>query len=176
MAGVNTTVQIAGVKDAVRQLNQIEPGLRKKFAAEINDIASPGLEKARQAYRFIPLSQGGAVKSGLERQWAGPAVRGRKVAPLTLEKARKGLKVKLDTRRDATATILVQQTDPGWAIFETAGRKTANLLGDNLGPLSPGKTRLFGRVVYAAKSEIEDRIAKHVLSVVNAVNSNLRTK
>jgi hypothetical protein len=114
--------------------------------------------------------------SGLERNWAGPAVRGRKVAPLTLDKARKGLKVKLDTRRKATSTILIQQTDPGWAIFETAGRKTSNRLGDSLGPLDSGKTRLFGRVVFAVSPQIQEKIAKHTLDVVNAINSNIRIR
>jgi hypothetical protein len=166
---VNTNFVVAGVADAVRQLNTIEPKLRKKFEAEISDIAEPALSQARQAYRFVPLS-------GLERKWAGPAVRGRQVAPLTLEKARDGLKVKLDTRRKATSTILIQQTDPGWAIFETAGRKTSNRLGDSLGPLGSGKTRLFGRVVYAVKPQIEEKVAKHTLKVVNAVNTNMRTR
>ena len=166
---VDTTFVVAGVADAVRQLNTIEPKLRKKFAAEITDIAQPAISAAGRAYRFVPLS-------GLERNWAGPAVRGRKVAPLTLEKAREGLKVKLDTRRKATSTILIQQTDPGWAIFETAGRKTSNRLGDSLGDLAPGRTRLFGRVVFAFSPQIQEKIAKHTLSVVNAVNGNIRAK
>jgi hypothetical protein len=166
---VNTSFEVAGVADAVRQLNKIEPGLRKKFAAEINDIAQPAISEAGKAYRFVPIS-------GLERNWAGPAVKGRKVAPLTLDKARKGLKVKLDTRRKATSTILIQQTDPGWAIFETAGRKNSNRLGDSLGPLESGKTRLFGRVVFAVSPQIQEKIAKHTLSVVNAINSNMRIK
>ena len=166
---VNTSIEVAGVADAIRKLNKLEPGLRKKFVAEVNDIAEPALSKARQAYRFVPIS-------GLERNWAGPAVRGRKVAPLTLEKARKGLKVKVDTSRKATSTIYIQQTDPGWAIFETAGRKTSNRLGDSLGPTEPGRTRLFGRVIFAVSDEIQEKIAKHTLAVVNAINTNMRIK
>ena len=166
---IETSIEIAGVADAIRKLNKIEPGLRKKFAAEINDIAEPALSAARNAYRFVPIS-------GLNRNWAGPAVKGRKVAPLTLEKARKGLKVKLDTSRKATSTIYIQQTDPGWAIFETAGRKTINNLGSSLGYLEKGRTRLFGRVVYAVSDEVQKKIAKHTLNVVNAINTNIRIK
>ena len=166
---VETRFEVAGVADAIRQLNKIEPGLRKKFVAEVNDIAEPALSQARRAYRFVPIS-------GLERNWSGPAVKGRKVAPLTIEKAQKGLKVKVDTGRKATSTIYIQQTDPGWAIFETAGRKTSNRLGSSLGPLESGRTRLFGRVIYSVSDEIQKKIAKHALDVVNAINANMRIK
>lgn len=166
---VETSIRVAGVKDAVRALNKIEPGLRKEFRNNVQDIAQPVINKAAEAYKFVPLS-------GLERQWAGPAVRGRKVAPLTLEKARKGIKVVLDTNRNATATILIQQTDAGWAIFETAGRKTTNPLGTALGPLPAGKTRLFGRVVYAHQELIAQKIQQYVLKVVNDVNGQIRLR
>jgi hypothetical protein len=44
---------------------------------------------------------------------------------LIQRKAAKGVKVKLDTRRNATSVIVIQQGDAGAAIFETAGRATA---------------------------------------------------
>jgi hypothetical protein len=166
---VEANIKIAGVKDAIRTLNKIEPGMRKEFRNNVQAIAQPVLNKAAEAYKFVPIS-------GLERTWAGPAVRGRKVAPLTLDKARRGLKVILDTRSNATASILIQQNDAGWAIFETAGRKTTNSLGTALGPLSPGKTRLFGRVVYGNQDLIAKEIEKYVLKVVNDINGQIRIR
>lgn len=164
---VETTLKVTGVREALVTLRRLDPELRKQFEREVQQIARPAVDAAANAYRFVPLS-------GMERQWSGPAVRGRKVFPLTLAKARRGIKVKFDTRRRSTSTIYIQQTDPGWAIFETAGRKTDNRLGRALGPLDPGTTRLFGRVVYSKTRDIERQITRMALRVVNRINSDLR--
>ena len=37
--------EIAGIREAVASLNKIEPGLRKQFAAELNQIAAPALNR-----------------------------------------------------------------------------------------------------------------------------------
>jgi hypothetical protein len=39
-----------------------------------------------------------------------------------LQKAKKGVQLRIDTRRNAVGVILVEQKDPAAAIFETAGR------------------------------------------------------
>jgi hypothetical protein len=172
---VETTIQVAGLQEALKTLNKIEPELRKQFLRDVNELAEPALKAARDAYKFLPLS-------GTERAWDGTGVErraagrisGRKVFPLDIDKARKGIKIKLDTRRKATSTILIQQTDPGWAIFETAGRKTVNPLGTQLGHLDAGKTRLFGRAVFANRDKIEAAVARIAIKVVNRVNTDFR--
>ena len=40
---VTTNTEIVGIREAVASLNKIEPGLRKQFAAELNQIAAPAL-------------------------------------------------------------------------------------------------------------------------------------
>jgi hypothetical protein len=164
---VEMTTQIAGINDAIRSLNKIEPGLRKQFNNDARVIAQPATDAVKNAYKFVPLS-------GMNRQWAGPAVRGRKVFPFTLAKAKRGVDVVFNTDRRSLGVINVVQRDAGTAIFETAGRKNQNPLGESLGPIQPKRTRLIGPVVYSKRREIEDGIRDLALKIVNRVNKDFR--
>ena len=161
------STQVLGINEAIRSLNKIEPGLRKQFNNEARAIAQPATDAVRSAYRFVPLS-------GMERRWAGPAVNGRRVFPFTLAKARKGVDVVFDTDRRTLGVINVVQRDTGTAIFETAGRKNPNPLGDSLGRVLPGRTRVIGPVVYSRVNLIEREMEKFAMRIVNRVNRELK--
>ena len=163
----SVSVEIQGINEAIRSLNKIEPGLRKQFNNDAREIAKPATDAVKNAYKFVPLE-------GMNRKWAGPAVRGRKVFPFTVAKARRGVDVTFNTDRRSLGVINIVQRDAGTAIFETAGRKNPNPLGDSLGTLSPGRTRLIGPVVYSKRQEIEDGIRQLALKIVNRVNKELK--
>ena len=169
---VEASMTVAGINEAIRSLNKLEPGLRKQFNDEARAIAAPAVDAVRGAYKFVPPS--GKESSGFNRKWAGPAVKGRKVFPFTVEKARKGVDVAFNTDRKTTGTILIVQRDAGTAIFETAGRKNSNPLGDALGPIQPGRTRVMGPVVYSRREEIEKALRQVALVIINKVNRELR--
>jgi len=163
---VTTNTEIVGIREAVASLNKIEPGLRKQFAAELNQIAAPALNVARSRYASL-----GVPLSGMAKTWTNGS---RKLFPYSVTKAQKGVKVKLDTRRNAAAVIVISQTDQAASIFETAGRKNASTLATNLGNTPPaGRTRLFGPAVYSQKRAITNEIEKAALRVVNKVNREL---
>jgi len=123
----STGIEVAGVKEAIRSLNKLEPGLRKQFVADAKQIVAPILDDARGRYPEQLLS-------GMERNWTQ---RGNKKFPYDAKKARSGVKHKVDTRRDAKSVIKVTQSDPAATIVEFAG-KNANPLGTALNK--------FGRV------------------------------
>ena len=164
---VKTDVNVAGINEAIRSLNKIQPGLRKEFNNEARAVGAPAVNAVRSAYRFVPLS-------GMERKWAGPAVKGRKVFPWNLDKARKGVDIVFNTDRRSLGVINIVQRDTGTAIFETAGRKSSNPLGNSLGPISPGRTRVIGPVVYSKKAEIEKVMYELALRIVRRVNRELK--
>jgi hypothetical protein len=161
------SIQVKGINEAIRSLNKIEPGLRKAYMNEARSIASPAVNAVKNAYKFVPLS-------GMKRQWAGPAVNGRKVFPFTLAKARRGVNVTFNTDRRSLGVINVVQRDAGTAIFETAGRKDRNPLGDSLGDISPGRTRVIGPVVYSKRREIEDVMKMFTDRLVQRVEKELK--
>lgn len=164
---VSTDISVLGINEAIRSLNKIEPGLRKEFNNEARAIGAPAVNAVRDAYRFVPLS-------GMNRKWAGPAVNGRKVFPWNLDKAKKGVDVVFDTNRRTTGTINIVQRDTATAIFETAGRKTSNPLGNALGSLSPGRTRIIGPVVYSRIAETTKVMGEFALRVVDRVNREMK--
>lgn len=161
---VNTTMEVAGVRDAIRALNKVEPGLRKEFTAEAQQIAKPAIEHVQESYVAVPLS-------GMNRRWTS---KDRRLFPFDLAKARRGVKLKVDASREATSIINIQQTDPGTAVFETAGRATANRLGESLGPLRPAHTRILGPAVFRRRRQIEGAMQRLAVNAVERVNRELR--
>ena len=159
--------ELVGVRQAVASLNKIEPGLRKQFAAELNQIAQPAIQAAQSRYTAL-----GVPLSGMSRPWSN---NGRKLFPFDPAKAAKGVKVKLDTRRNAMSVIVIEQGDAGAAIFETAGRRTRNTLATNLGKTpAQGRTRLFGPAVYSKIREVTKEIERATLRVINQVDRSLK--
>ena len=159
----NADMELVGLRDAIRSLNKIEPGLRKQFVADARRIAQPAVDSVRRNYTKVPLS-------GMSRKWSQG---GRQLFPFTVAKAQRGVQVKVDTDRRTNATIVIIQKDPAAAIFETAGRRTDNSLERSLGQLAPGRTRIIGPAVYRARPEFEDELRTSILRVIKRVEKEL---
>jgi hypothetical protein len=156
---VNTTISVVGVKETINALKKIDPQLQKDFRAQANEIAQPAINAAKDVYTQLPLS-------GMQYKWNS---RGRQLFPFTVAKAKNGVKLRIDTRRNAVGVILIEQKDPATAIFETAGRANANRLGDQLGFVGQGRTRLIGPAVYKARRGIEAQMEKMILDTARTV-------
>jgi len=159
-----TNITLVGVEDAIKALRKIDPELRKQFNRDAKDIAEPAVTDAQRAYPEMPLS-------GMERQWKA---KGRTLFPYVATKARRGTKVKVDTSRKTRNVILIQQTDPGAVIFETAGRRTDNALGRSLGVVAPNTTRVLSRAVEANRARLEAGFERLVRDVMRTVNKETR--
>ena len=160
---VNTTITVSGVKETINALKKIDPQLQKDFRAKANDIAQPAIRAAQEMYTQIPLS-------GMAYKWTS---RDRKLFPFSVAKAKNGVKLRIDTRRNAVGVILIEQKDPATAIFETAGRANSNRLGDQLGFVGAGRTRLIGPAVYKARRGIETEMEKMILDTARVVRQAL---
>jgi len=156
---VNTTIQVAGVKETINALKKIDPQLQKDFRAQATSIAQPAINAAKDMYTKVPLS-------GMAYKWAS---KDRQLFPFSVAKAKSGVKLRIDTRRNAVGVILIEQKDPATAIFETAGRANANRLGDQLGFVGAGRTRLIGPAVYKARRGIEAEMEKMILDTARTV-------
>ena len=156
-----TTIQVAGVKDTINQLGKIDAQLQKDFKADAIAIAAPAVKAAQDAYFVVPLS-------GMKYNWQSEG-RSRKNFPFTVAAAVKGVRVKFDTRRGAVGVILIEQSNPAAAIFETAGRANANKLGNQLGFVGAGRTRFIGPAVYRARRGIEAEMQKMILDTARTV-------
>jgi hypothetical protein len=160
---VNTTISVVGVKETINALKKIDPQLQKDFRAQANEIAQPAINAAKDVYTQVPLS-------GMQYKWNS---RGRQLFPFSVAKAKSGVKLRIDTRRNAVGVILIEQKDPATAIFETAGRANANRLGDQLGFVGQGRTRLIGPAVYKARRGIEVEMQKMILDTARTVRQSM---
>jgi hypothetical protein len=155
-----TTIQVVGVKETINALKSIDPELQKNFRTQATAIAQPAINAAKDVYTQVPLS-------GMQYKWSS---RGRQLFPFSVAKAKSGVKLRIDTRRNAVGVILIEQKDPATAIFETAGRANANRLGDQLGFVGAGRTRLIGPAVYKARKGIEAEMEKMILETARTVS------
>ena len=159
-----TSIEVVGVRDAIRSLNKIEPGLRKQFVQDATRIAQPAIQEVQRGYSQIPLS-------GMARQWTQ---NGKKIFPFSIVKAKSGVKLKVDASRKATSLIYITQTYVAAAVFEAAGRTNPNSLGNSLGRLSPGHTRILGPAVFRKRREIEREMLKATNEVKRRVQRELK--
>jgi hypothetical protein len=159
----NADMEFVGLRDTIRALNKIEPGLRKQFVSDARRIAQPAVDNVRRGYTKVPLS-------GMSRKWSQD---GRQLFPFTVAKAQRGVQVKVDTDRRTDNTISIVQRDQAAAIFETAGRRNANSLERSLGELAPGRTRIIGPAVYRSRRLFEDELRASILRVTKRVQKEL---
>lgn len=155
---------MTGLKEAIRSLNKIEPGLRKEFVAQATRIAQPAINEAQRGYQREYLS-------GMARKWTQ---NGKKIFPFSVARAVSGVKLKVDASREATSLIYITQTNVAAAVFEAAGRANQNRLGDSLGQLRPGTTRVLGPAVFRKRGEIEREMQSASQAVINRVEKELK--
>ena len=158
-----TSIEVVGVRDAIRSLNKIEPGLRKQFVADATRIAQPAIQEVQRGYRQVPLS-------GMARKWQQ---QNKKIFPFSVARAVSGVKLKVDASREAVSLIYITQTNVAAAVFEAAGRANQNRLGDSLGQLRPGTSRVLGPAVFRKRKEIEREMLKASMDAVRLVQREL---
>ena len=162
---VSATITVVGIKDTINQLGKIDKELQKQFKSDATAIAQPAINAAKAMYTRVPLS-------GMSRDWKQKKD-GRKIKGFDVDKAKNGVQMKFDTRRNAVGVILIIQKDQAAAIFETAGRKNTNSLSRNLDPVSAGRTRLIGPAVYRARRGIEAAMKSMIVDTISAVQKKI---
>ena len=162
-------IEVVGVKDTINQLNKLDKELAKEFKASATSIAQPAINAAKAVYYKVPLS-------GMNYKWQEKG-RSRANFPFTVAKAKAGVRVRFNTRRNAVGVILIEQKDPAAAIFETAGRKNPNKLNTSLMfvglPVTAGRTRLIGPAVYSARRGIEKELKQVIAQASRTVQKGL---
>ena len=169
---VSTTIEMVGVKQTINSLRKIDPQLQKDFKADATAIAQPAINAGKAVYRDVPISN-------FANDWNNKTATGvRRIKGFNVEKARAGVKMRFDTRRNAVGVILIEQKDQAAAIFEQAGRKNPGSRLDNSlriagFPVSAGRTRLIGPAVYKARRGIETEMKKMIVKTMRTVQSEL---
>ena len=166
----STTIEVVGVKQTINSLRKIDPQLQKDFKADATAIAQPAINAGKNVYQTVPISN-------FANDWTQKKD-GRRIKGFSVDKARAGVKMRFDTRRNAVGVILIEQKDQAAAIFEQAGRKNPGGRLDNSlriagFPVSAGRTRLIGPAVYKARRGIEAEMTKMIAKTMRVVQSEI---
>jgi len=162
-------ISVVGVKDTINQLRKLDPELQKQFKTDATAIAQPAINAAKAMYTRVPLS-------GMSRDWKyhrdSPP---RKIKGFDVDRAKNGVQMKFDTRRNAVGVILIIQKDQAAAIFEVAGRKNGNSdsLSRNLSPVQAGRTRFIGPAVYRSRRGIEAAMKSTIAAAARTVERGI---
>lgn len=107
------TVGVFGVKEALKELRNVDPDLRKTINARAKEVVKPATDAIKAEYPAQLLS-------GMARNWVQ---RGRQLLPYDQAAARRGLTVKVNTSRKSTSVISIIQKNPAAAIIDMAGKR-----------------------------------------------------
>ena len=158
------TIKVYGVKAALKELNKINPSLRRQFTKRYKDIVKPVLQAAKLDFpKSPPLSGMGRPHTRLGG-WDGGLVA-------------KGVVAKIDTRKGRSdnvgAFFIVQKT--GWgSIYDIAGRKNpGSQFVQNLAANGHGSA---SRVMWPAYLQNANQIQLSVLDLVGDVMEETNRK
>lgn len=148
-----TTVGVFGVKEALKELREIDPELRKAINKRAKDVVKPATDAMKAQYPAQLLS-------GMKRNWQQ---RGRQLFPYDQAAARKGVTLKVNTSKKSTSVIAIIQKNPAAAIIDMAGKGGSSRFNDAL-------TALFGqpsRVMWPTYEKNANNVTDNMREVVN---------
>jgi hypothetical protein len=154
------TMQVQGLESTLKTLQKIQPEVKKQFFKDAKQIVRPAVDEAKGAYRSDYLS-------GMTRAWA-PG--GRLLFPWSQPKASKGVAVATSLSKKQDAVLTIVQKDAAAAIFDMAGRKTSNPLGNALNAFQT-PSRVMWRSYEHHAGDIEGEMKKSVDDVMKRISA-----
>ena len=154
------TMQVQGLESTLKVLQKIQPEVKKEFFKDAKRIVRPAVDEAKNAYRSDYLS-------GMTRAWA-PG--GRPIFPWSQSKASTGVAVATSLSKKQDAVLTITQKDAAAAIFDMAGRKTSNPLGNALNAFNT-PSRVMWRSYEQHAGAIEGEMKKSVDDVMSRISA-----
>ena len=164
---VSAKIEVYGIKDALKELNKIDPTLRKQITKDAKAVAKPVVSDAQSKYPPTILS-------GMKYSWTQKS---KQKFPYDQGKARKGVTVKVDTGKKNVGTIVIIQKDPAAAIIDMAGKKGGTSAQSDR--FISALTMMFGmpsRVMWPAYDSNADAVNKNMVELVEQVMSAVGRK
>ncbi len=156
-------IEVVGIKDALRTLNQLDPTYRRQITRDFKDIAEPVVSLAKsQDLKSLALS-------GFDRKWTTKS--GYQMFPLDVNKLNKfvisgtsGKKPKeFRGRMQNTSVFFIRWKSPQATLLEMAAK-------GELGRSMSAKSGPPGRVLWKAweqkQDEVMDRVEKLVKDIM----------
>jgi len=171
---MSTSVEVLGLKEALKELNRINPSLRRQITRDFKQIVKPVIT---QAETMLPS---GAPLSGMARPWAGKS--GADIMSWLDDRVKKNLKAFTSGKavRDAPSGFRqnlgifgIRWAGPQATIFDMAAEGT---LGTNLTNTYGQPSRVLYRAYNAASGDVERQVTDLVNKVMESTNNAMRIK
>jgi len=171
-ASVTVDVTVLGIKDALKQINSIDPKLRRAITKEYKSIVAPIVKSAQEAYPELP------PMSGWSRAYKSLGV-------WDAGKVKKGVQAKVNTRKarnrnlakgadyETIGTFIVYQKTGWGSIFDMAGRKTSSPMVEVLNARFGNASRSMWPAYEQNKEQVDREMAGLVKQVMNEVDRYL---
>jgi hypothetical protein len=158
-------VRVFGVQSALKELNKINPELRREFTKRYKDIVKPVVAQAKATFPSEPPLSGMGRPHTRLGGWDGGLVK-------------KGVIAKINTRkgrREEVAVFVIQQRTGWGSIFDIAGRRNANSqFVQNLMDKGAGQaSRAMWPAYESNAGEVQNAVVELVGDVMENVNRNL---
>lgn len=154
------TMQVQGLESTLKVLQKIQPEVKKQFFKDAKQIVRPAIDEAKGAYRSDYLS-------GMSRAWS-PG--GRPIFPWNQASASKGVAVTTSLSKKQDAVLTFTQKDAAASIFDMAGKRTNNRLGNALNAFNT-PSRVMWRAYEQHAGDIEGEMKKSVDEVMTQINA-----
>ena len=168
------SIQVFGVKEALKEINKINPKLRREFTKRYQKIVKPVLQQAKDSFPDAPpLSRMGKPYKHLG-SWDGGLVAKGVVAKINTRSARKR-NIEKGAVYESIATFLIQQKTGWGSLYDMAGRKNNDsLMARNLAKEGFGSpSRAMWPAYEAQQNEIDLAVLALCKDVMDEVNRNL---
>ena len=152
------SVGVFGVKEALKELRDIDPELRKAINKRAKEVVKPATDAMKAQYPAQLLS-------GMSRAWQQ---RGRQLFPYDQAAARRGVTLKVNTSKKSTSVISIIQKNPAAAIIDMAGKGGGS--GAQGSRFVDALTALFGqpsRVMWPTFEKNQNDVTENMREVVN---------
>ena len=171
-ASVTVDVTVLGIKDALKQINSIDPKLRRAITKEYKRIVAPIVKSAQDAYPELP------PMSGWSRAY-------KSLGAWDAGKVKKGVQAKVNTRKarnrnlakgadyETIGTFIVYQKTGWGSIFDMAGRKTSSPMVEVLNARYGNASRSMWPAYEQNKEQVDREMQGLVKQVMHEVDRYL---
>ena len=153
------SMQVQGLESTLKALKKVQPEVQKQFFKDAKQIVKPAVNEAKSAYRTDYLS-------GMTRAWVN---KGRTIFPWSQSAAVRGVGVSTSLSKKKDAVITIVQKDIAAEIFDKAGKKSSNPLGEALNAFGT-PSRVMWRAYEQHAGQIESEMKVSVDEVMAQIS------
>lgn len=171
-AEINVSITVIGIKDALKQINSIDPKLRRAITKDYKNIVDPIVKTAQQAYPELPPMSG----------WSRPY---KSLGAWDAGKVKKGVQAKVNTRKarnknfaagasfETIGTFIVYQKTGWGSIFDMAGRNSTSPMVEVLNSRFGKSSRTMWPAYEQNKEQVDQEMQGLVKQVMHEVDRYL---